>query len=406
MASLLLVADALARVLDGVEPLPSVDAPLADAEGRVLAADVASRRTQPPADMSAMDGYAVRAADVASVPVTLRIAGEVAAGHPFPGLIGAGEAARIFTGGVVPPGADTIVIQENTTRDGDRVAVTQSEKPGRHIRVAGLDFKEGQVLLPRGRRLTDRDVMLAAGMSHPTLPVHRRPKVAVFATGDELKAPGSALGPGEIIYSNGFGLMALARNEGVEVIDLGIVPDNVEATVAAIRRARAAKADILVTTGGASVGEYDLVQRGLKAEGLELSFWRVALRPGRPIMHGRLGAMHVLGMPGNPVSAYVCSFLFLVPLIRRLAGRSDLSASPDSAILGVDMPKNDERADYMRATLVPGPDGVPVATPVKVQDSSMMAALAKADCLVVREPFEPAAKAGDRCVILRLTRPF
>ena len=248
--------------------------------------------------------------------------------------------------------------------------------------------------------------MLAAGMSHPTLPVHRRPKVAVFATGDELKAPGSTLGPGEIVYSNGFGLMALARNEGVEVIDLGIVPDNVEATVAAIRRAREAKVDVLVTTGGASVGDYDLVQRGLKAEGLELSFWRVALRPGRPIMHGRLGGMHVLGLPGNPVSAYVCSFLFLVPLLRRLAGRADLQAPRNSAVLGVDMPENDERADYMRATLTAGPDGTCIATPVKVQDSSMMAALAKADCLVVREPFEPAAKAGDRCVILRLTRAF
>jgi molybdopterin molybdotransferase len=406
MASLLLVADALARVLDGVEPLPGVDTPLTDAEGRVLAADVAALRTQPPADMSAMDGYAARSADLSGIPVTLKIVGEVAAGHPFAGELRAGEVARIFTGGVVPPGADTIVIQENTTRDGDRVVVNQTERPGRHIRRAGLDFKTGQVLLPRGRRLTDRDVMLAAGMSHPTLPVHRRPKVAVFATGDELKAPGSTLGPGEIIYSNGFGLMALARNEGVEVIDLGIVPDDVDATVSAIRRARDAKADVLVTTGGASVGDHDLVQRGLKAEGLELSFWRVALRPGRPIMHGRLGAMHVLGMPGNPVSAYVCSFLFLVPLLRRLAGRSDLSAPRDSAVLGADMPENDERADYVRATLTAGPDGTLIATPVRIQDSSMMAALAKADCLVVREPFEPAAKAGDRCVILRLTRPF
>jgi molybdopterin molybdotransferase len=406
MADLLLVADALARVLGPAEPLPSVQAPLSDAEGRVLTADVASRRTQPPADMSAMDGYAVRSADVTSAPVALRIAGEVAAGRPYKGEIGVGEAARIFTGGVVPPGADTIVIQENTTRDGERVVVNQAEKPGRHIRRAGLDFKEGQVLLPRGRRLTDRDVMLAAGMSHPTLPVHRRPKVAVFATGDELKAPGSALGPGEIIYSNGFGLMALIRNEDAEVIDLGIVPDKVEATVEAIRQARQSDADTLVTTGGASVGDYDLVQRGLKAEGLELSFWRVALRPGRPMMNGKLGPMHVLGLPGNPVSAYVCAVLFLVPLIRRLAGRADVRPFPESALLGVDLPENDERADYMRATLAPGPDGTAVATPVKTQDSSMMAALAKADCLVIREPFAPAASAGSRCSILRLTRPF
>jgi molybdopterin molybdotransferase len=404
--ALLSVSDALARVLEGAEPLPREDAPLTDADGRVLAADVAALRTQPPADMSAMDGYAVRAGDVAKGPVTLKLIGEVAAGRPFGGEVHVGEAARIFTGGVVPPGADTIVIQENTERDGDRVLVKSPAPAGRHIRRAGLDFKEGQVLLPRGRRLTDRDVMLAAAMSHPVLPVHRRPKVAVLATGDELKPPGSALGPGEIVYSNGFALMALARNEGALVTDLGIVPDKVEATVDAIRRARTSGADVLVTTGGASVGDYDLVQRGLKAEGLDLSFWRVALRPGRPMMNGRLGSMHVLGLPGNPVSAYVCAFLFLVPLIRRLAGRSDLTAAPGSALIGIDLPENDERADYLRATLDPGPDGESVATPIKVQDSSIMAALAKADCLVVREPFAPAASAGSRCSILRLTRPF
>jgi molybdopterin molybdotransferase len=406
MASLLLVADALARVLDGVEPLPREDALLVEAEGRVLAADVAALRTQPPADMSAMDGYAVRAADVAQVPAALKLIGEVAAGRPFNGEVRAGEAARIFTGGVVPPGADTIVIQENTEAEGDRVTVKSPSAAGRHIRRSGLDFKQGQVLLPRGRRLSDRDVMLAAAMSHPTLPVHRRPKVAVLATGDELRPPGSTLGPGEIVYSNGYALMALARNEGALVTDLGIVPDKVEATVEAIRKARASEADVLVTTGGASVGDYDLVQRGLKAEGLEMSFWRVALRPGRPMMNGRLGAMHVLGLPGNPVSAYVCAYLFLVPLLRTLAGRSDVSPAPESAVLGVSLPENDERADYMRATLVPGPDGTRVATPVKIQDSSMMAALANADCLLVREPFAKAAPAGSLCSILRLTRSF
>lgn len=404
--ALLSVADALARVLDGAQPLPREDAPLTEAHGRVLAADVAALRTQPPADLSAMDGYAVRAADVAAVPAALTIVGEVAAGHPFKGEVGIGQAARIFTGGVVPPGADTIVIQENTKRDGDRVTVNLASPKGRHIRRAGLDFSAGQVLLPKGHRLTDRDLMLAAAMSHPTLPVHRRPKLAVFATGDELKPPGSVLGPGEIVYSNGFALLALARNEGTETIDLGIVPDQVEATVEAIRRARSAGADILVTTGGASVGEYDLVQRGLSAEGLDLSFWRVALRPGRPMMNGRLGAMHVLGLPGNPVSAYVCAFLFLVPLIRRLEGRADIQPFPESAVLGTELPENDERADYLRATLAPGANGTAVATPVKIQDSSMMAALAKADCLVVREPFAPAAPAGSRCAILRLTRPF
>jgi len=404
--ALLSVADALARVLGGVEPLPREDAPLTESDGRVLAADVAALRTQPPADMSAMDGYAVRAADVAKVPVALKLVGEVAAGRPFDGEVHAGEAARIFTGGVVPPGADTIVIQENTEREAERVTVKAPSAAGRHIRRSGLDFKQGQVLLSRGRHLTDRDVMLAAAMSHPTLPVHRRPRVAVLATGDELKPPGSALGAGEIVYSNGFALMALARNEGAVPIDLGIVPDKVEATVEAIRKAQASGADVLVTTGGASVGDYDLVLRGLKSEGLALSFWRVALRPGRPMMNGRLGRMHVLGLPGNPVSAYVCAYLFLVPLLRRLSGRSDVVPACESATLGVALPENDERADYLRATLAPGPNGIPVVTPSKTQDSSMMAVLANADCLLVREAFAPAALAGSRCSILRLTRPF
>lgn len=402
MASLLLVADALARILDGVKPLPGESAELLDAVGRVLASDLVALRTQPPEDLSAMDGYAARAADVAKVPATLKVIGEVAAGHPFEGKIGDGEVARIFTGGVVPPGADTIVIQENTNRDGDRVTVTSPSAKGKHIRRAGLDFSKGQVLLKAGHRLTDRDLMLAAAMNHPTVPVHRRVKIAVLGTGDELKPPGSTPGPGEIIYSNGFALMALARAEGAEVIDLGIVPDQVEATVAAIRKARASEADILLTSGGASVGDYDLVQKGLAAEGLVLSFWKVALRPGRPMMHGRLGAMHVLGLPGNPVSAFVCAVLFLVPLIRQLQGRMDAVPQSESVVLGVDLPENDERADYMRATLTAGPDGTLTATPIPVQDSSMMAALAKADCLVIRGPFAPAAKAGTRCAILRL----
>ncbi len=404
--ALMSVADALVRVLDGVEPLPAEPAPLTDAAGRVLAADVAALRTQPPADLSAMDGYAARAADVAQVPVTLKVIGEVAAGHPFAATIGPGQAARIFTGGVVPPGADTIVIQENTKQDGDRVTVTTSSAKGRHIRRAGLDFTKGQVLLTRGQRLSDRDLMLAAAMNHPAVPVHRRPKVAVLGTGDELKAPGSTPGPGEIIYSNGFALMALARAEGAEVIDLGVVPDRIDATVAAVRRAKAGGADILMTTGGASVGDYDLVQQGLAAEGLKLSFWRVALRPGRPMMHGHLGAMHVLGLPGNPVSAYVCAVLFLVPLIRRLAGDAGAEPTTESAVLGRDLPENDERADYLRASLTPGADGNLVATPFPPQDSSMMALLAKADALVIREPFAHAAKAGERCTILRLKRPL
>ena len=396
------IAEALDRVLAGAEPLPAESAPLVDAHGRVLAADVAALRTQPPADVSAMDGYAVRSADVARAPVKLRLVGEVAAGHPFQGTVGAGEAARIFTGGVLPPGADTIVIQEKVAREGDAVVVTTSPGKGKNVRIKGLDFQQGAVLLGRGRRLTDRDLALAAAMNHPTVPVHRRPSVAVLATGDELVMPGSTPGFGEIVYSNGYATTALARGEGCETVDLGIVPDRLSETAAAVRRARDVGVDILVTSGGASVGDYDLVQKALAVEGLALSFWKVALRPGRPMMHGRLGPMHVLGLPGNPVSAYVCAVLFLVPLIRRLAGRSDVVPAFEAARLGCDLPQNDERTDYLRATLAPGSEGQPVATPAPVQDSSMLTPLARADCLVVREPHAPAAKAGSPCSILRL----
>src|SRR5258705_8425524 len=347
------VAEALARVLAEARPLAQELAPLADAHGRVLASDLVALRTQPPADVSAMDGYAVHAADVAKVPARLRLVGEVAAGHPFDGEVGIGEAARIFTGGVLPPGSDTIIIQENTTREDDTVIVTTSAGKGRNVRVAGLDFARGAVLLAKDRRLTDRDLALAAAMNHPTVPVHRRPKLAVLATGDELVMPGAAPGFGEIVYSNGYATMALARREGCEVLDLGIAPDRLDETAAAVRRARDLGADILVTSGGASVGDYDLVQKALAAEGLALSFWKVALRPGRPMMHGRLGAMHVLGLPGNPVSSYVCAVLFLVPLIRRLAGRTDHEPQLEPAVLGCDLAANDERADYLRATLTP-----------------------------------------------------
>jgi molybdopterin molybdotransferase len=400
--ALMPVAEALARVLADAAPLPAEATPLGEAHGRVLADDLAALRTQPPANISAMDGYAVRTTDVASVPARLKLVGEVAAGHPFEGTVGAGEAARIFTGGVIPPGADTIVIQENTTREGDIVVVTAPAGKGKHVRLEGLDFARGAVLLAKGRRLSDRDLALAAAMNHPTVPVHRAPKVAVLATGDELVMPGASPGFGEIVYSNGYATMALARAEGCTVIDLGIVPDRLAETAAAVRRARDLGADILVTSGGASVGDYDLVQKALAAEGLELSFWKVALRPGRPMMHGRLGAMHVLGLPGNPVSAYVCAVLFLVPLIRRLAGRADVEPKLEPARLGCDLPANDERADYLRATLAPGPDAPPVATPADVQDSSMLTPLARADCLLLRAPHAPAAKAGEICSIIRL----
>jgi len=399
--ALMPVAEALQRVLADARALPAETVKLNDALGRVLTENVVALRTQPPAAVSAMDGYAVRAADLATTPVTLTVTGEVAAGRPFAGQIGPGQAARIFTGGVMPTGSDTVVIQELTTRAGDSVTIQKPTAKNRNVRAQGIDFARDQVLLRKGRRLTDRDLMLAAAMNHSGLRVHRRPKAAILGTGDELVPPGSTPGPGEIVYSNGFALSALAHGEGAEVHDLGIARDRVADIVAAVRRARESSADILVTTGGASVGEHDLVQQALAAEGLNLSFWRVALRPGRPMMHGRLGDMQVLGLPGNPVSSFVCAFLFLVPLIRCLAGRQDVEQMPEPARLGADLPANDERADYLRATLTPGAEGV-IATPLPDQDSSLMAALAKADCLLIRPPYAPPAPAGSDCVILKL----
>jgi len=392
--ALMPVADALAAILAGAEALPAEMAALDTAFHRVLARDVAARRTQPPQAMSAMDGYAVRAADAADLTARLKVIGEVAAGRPFARKVGASEAVRIFTGGVIPDGADAVIIQEDTAANGDHITITEAARPGRHIRPAGVDFRKGDVLLAKGSRLTDRDLSLAAGMNYPELAVHRRPKVAVLATGDELVMPGATPGPGQIVYSNGYAIRALARAEGAETIDLGIAADTVEATTEGIRRARAAGADILITMGGASVGDHDLVKRSLEAEGVAMAFWRIAMRPGKPMMHGRLGAMRVIGLPGNPVSSYVCGFLFLVPLIRALAGREHIHHVRETALLGRDLSPNDQREDYLRARLEARADGALIAVPVTNQDSSLLGNLAAARALLIRPPFAPAATTG------------
>jgi molybdopterin molybdotransferase len=399
--ALMPVTDALSAVLAGAEPLPEEMVALDAAYHRVLARDVAALRTQPPQAMSAMDGYAVRAAD-ATAGARLKVIGEVAAGRPFETSIGAAEAVRIFTGGVIPDGADAVVIQEDTVAEGSAITVTEAAHPGRHIRPAGIDFRTGDVLLAKGSRLTDRDLSLAAGMNYPQLPVRRRPKVALLATGDELVMPGTVPGPGQIVYSNGYALRALARDEGAEITDLGIAADTIAATTDGIRRAHDAGADILITTGGASVGDHDLVKRSLEAEGVAMAFWKIAMRPGKPMMHGRLGAMRVIGLPGNPVSSYVCGFLFLVPLIRTLSGRATIHHARETALLGRDVGSNDLREDYLRARLEARADGALIATPVDHQDSSLLGNLAAARALVVRAPFAPKAAAGTPCDILRL----
>lgn len=399
--ALMPLADAIQAVLKGASGLPEEQIALEDAADRVLAQDVKALRTQPPDDMSAMDGYAVRATD-AMLAAKLTVIGEVAAGRPFERTLKAGEAVRIFTGGVIPAGADAVVIQEDTARDGDTVTVNEAATAGKHIRRAGIDFRAGEVLLKSSHRLLDRDLALAASMNHPTLPVHRRPKVAMLATGDELVMPGTTPGPGQIVYSNGYALRALARHEGADVIDLGIARDTLPETVAAIRRAVEDQADVLVTTGGASVGDHDLVHAALKAEGFDMAFWKIAMRPGKPMMHGRRGDLRVLGLPGNPVSSYVCAVLFMAPLIRALSGRQDIAWPIGEAVLGRDVAANDQREDYLRASLQFRPDGPPVATPVSHQDSSLLANLTRADALIIRPPHAPAAYAGTPCRVLRL----
>jgi molybdopterin molybdotransferase len=395
------VEEARRRLLAPLAPLGAEQVAVSEAAGRVLAEDVEARRTQPPWDVSAMDGYAVRAGDATSVPARLKVVGSVPAGQAYAGMVGRGEAVRIFTGAPMPKGADAVVIQEDTERAGDSVVVREAAPPGQHVRLAGLDFRAGEVGLRAGRRLSARDVGLAAAMNRPWLMVHRKPRIAILPTGDEVVMPGDPVGPHQIVSSNGLALAALVSQCGGIPLHLPIAPDNADA----LQRIAAASAgaDFLVTTGGASVGEHDLVQKAFAAEGMALSFWKVAMRPGRPLMHGRLGAMAVLGLPGNPVSSYVCAFLFLVPLIRKLSGREDLVVPTEPAVLGCDLPENDERADFLRARLSDGADG-PVATPFPTQDSSMMAPLAQAGCLVIREPHAPAAKAGSRCVMVRLDR--
>ncbi len=395
------VADAVARIVAAFSPLPAETVPLAAAHGRVLAADVVARVTQPPFAVSAMDGYAARAADVAAVPTTLRQIGSVPAGARFEGTVGPGETVRIFTGAPVPGGADTIVIQENVSADGAAISVREGAPAGRYIRPAGLDFRAGEVGVPAGRRLDARAIGLAAAMNQPWLSVRRKPRIALLATGDEIVMPGEPLGESQIVSSNTHALRAVAEGCGADAIDLGIARDDTESLARLAAGARGA--DLLVTTGGASVGEHDLIRDALKDEGLALDFWRIAMRPGKPLMFGTVGGTRLLGLPGNPVSSLVCALVFLRPAIARMLGADD-NALPatERASLGAAVAANDERQDYLRAALRRDGDGAPVATPFPKQDSSMLSLLVKAQCLVVRPPHAPAAPQGAAVDIISL----
>jgi molybdopterin molybdotransferase len=394
------VEQARRRLLAPLKPLGAEQVGLADALGRVLAEDVAARRTQPPFAVSAMDGYAVRAADVARVPARLRVVGSVPAGQAYPHSLKAGDAVRIFTGAPLPQGADAVVIQEDTSREGEIVLVNERAPVGHYVRPAGLDFREGEIGLKAGRRLSARDIGLAAAMNRPWLLVHRRPRVAIMPTGDEVVLPGDPVGPHQIVSSNGFALAALVHQAGATPVMLPIAPDNADALRQVAEAA--AGADLLVTTGGASVGEHDLVRDALGESGLQLDFWKIAMRPGKPLMVGRYRETPMIGLPGNPVSTVVCGLLFLKPAIEKMLGLEVAEGAPRRARLAVSLPANDRRQDYLRATLSRDGDGTLLARPFEKQDSSMMSLLVQADCLVIRPPEAPPAKAGDQVEIVTL----
>ncbi|KJF66632.1 molybdopterin molybdotransferase MoeA [Rhizobium nepotum] len=403
MKPLLPVDEAITRLLEAAVPVADEETlPLAECDGRVLAADLAARLTQPPFNASAMDGYGLRSADAPAIGSVLTVIGQAAAGHAFSGTVGQGEAVRIFTGAPVPTGADTILIQEDAELLGDGKIRTAFEvTAGRHIRPRGQDFAEGETVLNSGRELGFTDLTVAAAMNHATLAVYRKPLVAILATGDELLPPGSTPLPAQIIASNTFGIAALARAAGADVLDLGIIADNDALIRAAIGRAVAAKADVLVTLGGASVGDHDLVQAALKAEGMQLDFWRIAMRPGKPLMVGVIDTMQVLGLPGNPVASLVCGLLFLEPLLRRIARRAPVQRTA-TARTATPLKANDHRQDYLRARFHTDENGVLVAEAYTKQDSSMMKLLAHSDGLIVRQPHAPAVEAGAECPVIRL----
>ena len=397
---------ALQMVLENAAPEASEMVGLHEAHGRVLAANLEALRTQPPFDASAMDGYGVRQEDITTLPALLAIIGQSAAGHPYSGKVSRGQAVRIFTGAPVPKGVDTIVIQENTTARDGHVKVLKEAKRGRYIRNAGLDFKQGQTLLQRGRVLDAQCVALAASMNHAHVEVWRKPLVAILATGDELVAPGNTLEKGQIIASNSFGLFAMAQKSGAQAIDLGIAQDTLEGLTTRVETAIAKGADMIVTMGGASVGDHDLVYGAMEKIGFNFAFTKIAMRPGKPFLfatkthNGK--TIRMLGLAGNPVSSIVAGQVFVRPLINALAGLPPQSANPVKAILGSALPANDQRQEYMRATCQTNAQGRLVATPFDSQDSSMLANLTRADCLLIRPINAPAAMAGDGCEVVML----
>ena len=399
--NMLTVREAHARVIAAFSPLSAETVSVAEAAGRALATPPQARLTQPPADLSAMDGYAVRAADVPASPTTLRMVGRSPAGGSYDKALQPGEAVRIFTGAPLPQGADAIVIQEDTKADGDKITILEAPRPGRHIRKAGLDFCAGDKPFSSGRVLTTRDVALAAAMNLPWLSVHRRPRVAILSTGDELVMPGEPVGRNQIVSSSGIAVAALVRAWGGEPTLFDIARD--DAQLIQQRLEASAQHDLLITLGGASVGDHDLVQDALKAQGFTMDFWRIAMRPGKPLMFAAKERARVLGLPGNPVSTMVCALLFVKPALERMLGQRGELAATKPARLKIDVKQNDTREDYVRSKLARTADGALVVEPHAVQDSSMLSVLAWCDALMVRPPHDPARRAGDMVQVIDLT---
>lgn len=394
------VEEARARILADLHALSAESIPLADAYGRTVAQDIVSAMDQPPAPVSAMDGYALRSADAEKMPASLRKIGVSRAGARFAGRLEAGTCVRIFTGAVVPDGAEFIALQEDATEAGDVVTIREVPNKGQYIRKAGLDFGKGSVLAAAGSVLTARLIGLLAAAGHASVSVRKKPRIAVLSTGDELVPPGGTLGADQIFASNGIALASVITGWGGSPIDLGIASDESDVIAAAAERAR--DADMLVTTGGASVGDHDLVQDGLRQKGFVSNFWRIAMRPGKPLMFGKLGNLPVISMPGNPVSALVCALLFLRPAMAKMLGHASTELAFEKVKLAAPLPANDKREDYLRSQLHVGSDGRLTVAAAKTQDSSMLMTLTRADALIRRMPFAAAAQAGDEVDVLRL----
>lgn len=409
---LLSVSDALAAITGSISPLPFEDIALSLAQARYCAADQFAKLTHPPQPVSAMDGYAVRAGDVAgsgaklTVP-KLTVIDESAAGRPAQRIVRAGEAIRIFTGAVVPDGADAIILQEDVVRKGDEISVESAPIVGRFIRLAGQDFNKGDRLVSAGKQLTARDIALLAsgGLGAAALPVLRKPRVAIINSGDELIDSGNLPMAGQLVNSNGVMLEAMLRQFGAEPVNLGKIPDHAGALNAALE-AHSSPLDLIVTTGGASVGAHDHIVNDVhKGDPFAVHFWRIAMRPGKPLIYANWRSVPLLGLPGNPVSAGICALLFVQCAVCCLQGRK-FQLQTGAAITASDLPENDQREEYLRAKSHQNDEGVLMAQPVASQDSSRLSMFAEADCLIVRPAFAPPIRSGALVPIVTFPHGF